>query len=69
MLLLVDAMDDVHPLLNGHSSSNLVVCFFVPCSDVFEFGFLLFAVHLDRVRIMTLYIIKVSLLFLDFALF
>jgi len=39
----------VHPLLNGHSSSNLVVCFFVPCSDVFEFDFLLFAVHLDRV--------------------
>ena len=47
VLLLVDAMDDVHPFSNGHSSSNLVVCFFVLCFDVFEFGFLLFAVHLD----------------------
>ena len=41
----------VHPLLNGHSSSNLVVCFFVLCSDVFEVDFLLFAVHLDWVII------------------
>jgi len=47
--LLVDAIDGVHPLLNGHSSSNLVVCFFVLCSDVFEVEFLLFALHLDTV--------------------
>ena len=49
VLLLVDAMDDVHPLSNGHSSSNIVVCFFVLCSDVFEVEFLLFALHLDTV--------------------
>jgi len=38
----------VHPLLNGHSSSNLVVCFFVLCSDAFKVEFLLFAVHFDK---------------------